>query len=281
MILAPAAAAKNTKNAMESNKDLPIFLQDPKNLEIFGSVADAIPEGSNLSLYGGPLRNALYYYQFGQALPQRDYDCIFQGDRELLFKNLHENGFSFGRTNTERKVVLRKPKVENPQGFSDYVYLDIVMARAGETVPQMLKDRVNFTINGFALDVRDALTSDWREKIIEVPNAREDLTKKELHLLARHPINIYACLRFVSLGFKAPSDEEIKTMLEDLRGIDEMRFERDTEKAAQYVGGVERAQEIARQIGIGFNIFDLKEIKSSEIHPEAEMEEGGGPETRK
>ena len=244
-----------------SNQDLPIFLRDERVHQILQEVVGSIPENSEAYLHGGAARNAVYYRLFKEELPQRDFDMVLIGDKDLFVANLFARGFVRGKKNIETAATFKKPKRENPsEDFADWVYLDIVF-RKNMTIQESLKQKVNFIINGSAINLRDIESPDWFEKIVTLPGTLEDLKLKRLRTNKRYPINIYACVRFVSLGFAPPSREDLDNMIEDLRNIDDVKFIRDRDKVIRYVGSADKVREIVKQLGIKVDILDLNSIK--------------------
>ena len=240
---------------------LPIFLKDEKVQQILQEAVDAIPQDSEVYLHGVAARNAVYYRLFNEELPQRDFDMVLIGDKDAFTSNLLARGFVRGKKNTETGATFKKPRVENPsEDFADWVYLDVVF-RKNMTIQESLAQRVNFTINGSAINLQDIDKPDWFEKVVMIPGTLEDLKSKRLRTNKRYAINMYACVRFVSLGFTPPSKNELDDMVDDLRRIDEVKFARDTEKVIRYVGSAEKVREIVRRLGINVDILDLNSIK--------------------
>jgi hypothetical protein len=248
---------------MEQN--LPIFLKDERVHQILREVINAIPQNSEVYLHGGAARNAVYYRLFNQELPQRDFDMLLICDKESFAKNLLERGFVRGKKNTETGATFKKPRIGSPsEDFDDWVYLDVVF-RKDMTIQESLVQRVNFTINGSAINLQDIDKPNWFEKVVMIPGTLENLKEKKLRTNKRYAINVYACVRFVSLGFAHPPKNELDDMVEDLHRIDEIKFSRDTEKVIRYVGSAEKVREIVKQLGINVDILNLNSIK------------GGGP----
>lgn len=246
-----------------SNQDLPIFLKNERVHQILREVVASIPEDSEAYLHGGSARNAVYYRLFKAELPQRDFDMVLIGDKDLFVANLLARGFVRGKKNIETAATFKKPRLENPsEDFADWVYLDVVF-RKNITIQESLKQKVNFIINGSAINLRDIDSPDWFEKVVTLPGTLEDLKLKRLRTNKRYPINIYACVRFVSLGFAPPPKEDLYHMVDDLRKIDEAKFIRDREKVIRYVGSADKVKKIVEQLGITVDILDLNSIKKT------------------
>jgi len=241
--------------------NLPLFLKDERVHRILQEVIEVIPQNSELYLHGGAARNAIYYRLFGEELPQRDFDMIFIGDKNAFAANLFVRGFVYGKKNTETAAVFKKAKVENPStDYADWVYLDVVY-RKDMTIEESLKQKINFTINGSAINLRDIDSPDWFDKVVMLPGTLEDLKSKQLRTNVRYPINIYACVRFISLGFASPSKKELGEMTDDLRNVEETKFTYNVDKVIQYVGSAEKVREIVKQLGINIDILDFNSIK--------------------
>ncbi len=254
------------KKRRASDSRLPVFMQDPKTNEILKEAAEAVPKGSKAYLVGGSGRNAVYYFLFRKKLPQRDYDVLFIGDRKQFVKNLRARGFIYGFIRRKHEVVLKKKIVEKPKHhYLDFVVLDIHFPKKEDekkSVLQNLKENAGFTINGFVIPLKDVASKNWREKVIALPNALRDLKNKQLRVnVISHPANLYACLRFMSQGFLAPTEKEVMELLPALGRLPKYKFERNRKKIFDYVGGEEKARRLARKLGVKQDIFDFETIK--------------------
>lgn len=249
----------------ELQSNLPIFMQDPKTNEILGEAASVIPKGLNVYLSGGALRNALYYELFHKRLPQRDYDLLVLGKKEGFIKRLRPLGFVYGRIRRKHETVLMKKKVSKPKTFSDYVVLDIKETQ-DRNIKENMRMRVSFTVNGFALPLKHISSRNWRKQVIAMPGAMDDLKGKKLHMLnIAHPANLFAAIRFMSKGFKAPPKDEVDRLLSALGGLEKWRFNRNVRKVFDYVGGEAEARRLARRLGIEKDIFDFETIKTLNV----------------
>ncbi len=59
---------------------LPVFLADSSTLRILAEAKDLVPNGTEVFLFGGSVRNAVVYAVSGKKETQRDYDCLVIGD---------------------------------------------------------------------------------------------------------------------------------------------------------------------------------------------------------
>ncbi|MBI4449530.1 hypothetical protein HY634_00565 [Candidatus Uhrbacteria bacterium] len=245
------------------NHRLPLFMHDDAVAEIIRSAIAAIPEGTRVYLVGGAVRNAFYYQIFRRRLPQRDYDLVCIGDWRSFVRNLRKQGFVWGKLRRARQVVLMYPKVARPRAHqpTDYVVLDTQLA-LNKTIRAELKKKINFSINGFAIPLQAVVQPTWQRRAIMLPCAYEDLKARRLRVLhGIHPTNLYACLRFMSQGFRPPSKQDVEQLLTSLTTIEEWRFDRNVRKVFNYVGGERRARQLVRRLGIRENIFDLKVLR--------------------
>lgn len=244
------------------DRKLPVFMQDPKTFEILKDVKSAIPKNTKAYLVGGAVRNALYFKLFNEKLPQRDYDVLLIGDKGGFVKNLRSFGFVYGLIKRKHEITLKKKRVPKPKHkFDDYLFLDIHIS--GErNILKNLRDNSNFTINGFALSLKDITSGSWHRKIVSLPNSLKDLKDKRLRVNAiAHPAELFACLRFMSRGFKPPSQKEVKGLLTALSSLEKWRFEKNVKKLFDYVNGRGEARKLAKKLGIEKDIFDFRTVK--------------------
>jgi hypothetical protein len=241
---------------------LPIILKDTYVEAALREVVELTPKGQEVYLHGGALRNSIYFHLTGEIMPQRDYDLIVMGDKDSFISALTNAGFIMGKKNTPTTVVLKKPKKENPsEDFADWIVLDVVF-RQNTTIETVLAEKVNFTINGSAIKLEDLFLPTWYERLISLPGAMQDLKSRVIKTNKAYPINIYACIRFVSQGFSV-STEEVEGMVVGLKEIPLEKFQTNVDKVISYVGSREAVLSIAKQIGVRINILDLKEIQAS------------------
>lgn len=247
-----------------TNKYIKLLSEGNDLIRILREVSNSVPPNTNVYVLGGGSRNSVYYSLFGVALPQRDYDLLLLGDLDRFTTNLRAHGFVYGKIRRKDQIVLKKGKFKNAKAITDYVVLDI--HRAYET--NVLKDMLatsNFTINGFAIPLRHYLSDNFQEYMIAIPNAKEDLKNHQLHLnmqgIKTNSSGLFACLRFMSIGFKSPSKYEIELLLENLPNLEKWRFERNVKKVFGYVGGENKARELVKKLGINIDIFDFAKLK--------------------
>ena len=122
-----------------------------------------------------------------------------------------------------------------------------------------------FTINGFAIPLRQYLSKNIKKFLIALPGAEKDLKSHRLKLnitgYDKHPGNLYSCLRFMSIGFTPPDKKEIKLLLNQLPKLEDWRFERNVEKVFRYVGGEKKARRLVKRLGIKIDVFSFKKLK--------------------
>ena len=241
---------------------LPIFMQDSKSHDILNDARSSIPKNTKIYLVGGAVRNALFFKFFKEKLPPRDYDILLVGDKNKFIENLRAHGFVYGFIRRKHEVTLKKKKILRPQHvFNDYVFLDVHISDE-KSILKNLKDNSNFTINGFALSLKEINSKNWHKKVISLPGAMRDLKNKKLRVnVIVHPANLFACLRFMSKGFEPPSQEEVKNLLVALGMLEKWRYKRNIKKLFDYVGGETEARKLVKKLGIRKDIFDFKTIK--------------------
>lgn len=137
----------------------------------------------------------------------------------------------------------------------------------GTTIEENIRSNVAFTINGCAINARDLFTKPGKDALIQVlPTALQDIRDKKLRLNKEGykyaPSYFYAMLRFMSVGFAAPSQEEVQLLLKELPKLEHARFERNVKKVWDYVGGEVKARELVSSLGITFDVFDEETVKS-------------------
>ncbi len=241
----------------------PIFLQNTKVAEIFREIKKSVPKNSQLFLVGGALRNSVFYHFFKKKLKQRDYDLIFIGSRKQFVDNLRCLGFIYGRIRRKNQVVLKKEIVKNPKDISDFLVLDISFS-AQKDIQDILKNKINFTINGFAINIKDIFSDNWMGKIIALPHSIANIKAKQLRLNTEKKdfigTDLYACIRFISQGFEKPSKDEIEILFRAMKKLQKYKFERNKKKVFAYVGGKEKAKKIVKNIGLNEDIFSFKTV---------------------
>ncbi|MFH0713165.1 MAG: hypothetical protein V1722_01400 [Candidatus Micrarchaeota archaeon] len=236
---------------------LPIFLQDPHVYAIFQDVVAALPKRTKFYIVGGAMRNAMFYYYFGKKLPQRDYDSVIIGDHKKFIANLRKCGFTYGKIRRRDQLVMKRAKSKSAPGddLSDFVFLDMHWQKRGNVL-QNLKEHSSFTINGFAIEVRDLFAKNWVAKVAKMPRSIKDMKAKRLVVNAvdnKH--NLFAALRFMSVGFKPPSKSDVEWLAREFATAHKKKRKRNLKKLYDYVGGEKKAEKLAKKIGI-----NLKEI---------------------
>jgi len=248
---------------MITNKKLPLFLLDEKTNEIFKIVVASVPKGTRAYLVGGAIRNAIYYKYFKEELPRRDFDIMLIGDKDGFVKNLRRNGFVYGKIKRKHEVVVKMKRIPKPVHIhNDYLYLDIHISDEKSALKNLAQNS-NFTINGSTISLADIFREDWFDKLLSLPGALIDLKNKQLRLnQLSHPANLFACMRFMSLGFKQPKPAEISLLLKSLGGLKKPRYEKNIKKLFGYVGGEDNARKLLKKLKIKQDLFDLKVIKT-------------------
>ena len=253
------------------NKPLLQLKYNTKEAEAeFRRVMSNIPEGVELYLVGGAVRNSLIREFHGQDLIQRDYDQVITKGTEQYKEYLESQGFKENPypSHQDIQTVYNKVLVHGEPNFdyNDYIVFDM-HTMDGTNITYNIEKFVAFTINGCAIKGRDALTKPWEDVLIEVlPGAVQDIKDKQLRLnrngYKEMSSNFYAMLRFMSVGFSAPSTEEVQLLLNELPNLEHARFERNVKKIWDYVGGEDKARNLVRSLGIDIDVFDEQAVKS-------------------
>lgn len=246
------------------NSYIKLLANDSFLAKILEEAVESIPSETNVYVIGGAARNSVYYDLFKKTLPQRDYDLLFRGDLDRYIGNLRSRGFTYGKIRRKNQVVLKKRKFPEAKLISDHVVLDIHITQETNVLKNLLAYS-NFTINGFAIPLQHYLSGNFKKYMIALPNAEKDLRNLHIHLNRKGYKSIsgalFACLRFMSIGFKPPGDDEVKLLLKNLPNLEKWRFERNVKKVFDYVGGEEKAREMVKGLGIPIDIFDFVKLK--------------------
>ena len=243
---------------------LPLFMRREGVAPIIAEAIAAIPKGTNVYVTGGAARNAVYYNAFKKKLPQRDYDLLVVGDMQAYVRNLRKKGFIYGKIRRKHTIVVKKRRVPHPvDPLDDYVYLDLYVAPQFSSLQENIRFGANFTINQFAFPLAASTSPAWRKRIVTLPGAIRDMKAKQLRLsesLKHHPGDLFACLRFMSQGFKPPSKNEVGVLLEAFARFEPWRYPRNVKKVFRYVGGEEKARHLAKKLGITHDIFSYETV---------------------
>lgn len=236
----------------------------------FKEINQCVPKGSKLFLVGGTLRNLVYYSFFKKKLIQRDYDLILIGNHEKFIQNLRRLGFKYGKIRRKNQIVLKKFKIKNNKDFFENIVLDISFFENAE-INSLLKNKINFTINGFAIEFKNIFKENWLDYLIKLPFAIEDIKTKKIRLNTQKTdffgTDLYACIRFMSQGFKQPTKKEIDILFNSLKKLPKYKFERNKNKVFDYVGDDKKLRKILKELGLKEDIFsfdkinDLRKIK--------------------
>lgn len=239
-------------------KSLPFFLHNDNIRTIFQDVVACLWDDVEAYLVSGAIRNSLVYKLLGEELPWRDYDVVVVQWQEEFVQRLQNKGFSFTDGHLKgmsHGAILRRPKFPNPKKMIDYVYLDLIFSSKSSFIQRNMESP-NFTLNGAALSLGEIFAADRYEKLIVLPTTIADIQNKQIRVNnAGGSTNIYACLRFMHLGFAPPLQEEVQALLQSWREITKGRFERNIKKLTDYVWGMDRARELARELGVWEDLF--------------------------
>ncbi|MEK6897783.1 MAG: hypothetical protein AABX28_00310 [Nanoarchaeota archaeon] len=234
---------------------IPVFLQEPSTYLIFQDIVNAIPKKTKFYIVGGAMRNIMFYYFFKKKLPQRDFDSIIIGNHKKFIDNLRKFGFVYGKIRRKNQITLERKKFPKAKELKDLVVLDIHWKKSGNILKE-LKQHSSFTINGFAIEVRDLFLKNWRQKIIAMTGAISDLKSKKLRVNSidnKH--NLFAAIRFMSLGFKKPSKNDIDWLLREFKNAPKRRTKTNLKKLFDYVVVKEKAKNLAEKLHLKEEIF--------------------------
>ena len=236
----------------------------------FRRVMTNLPEEVELYIVGGSVRNSLIREFHGQDLIQRDYDQVITKGTKSYEKYLESLGFKENPypSHQDTQTVYNKVLVQGEPNwdYDDYIVFDM-HTMDGTNIAYNIENFVAFTINGCAIMAQDVLTKPWKDALVEVlPGSIQDIKNKLLRLnldgYREMPSNFYAMLRFMSVGFSAPSPEEVRMLLKELPNLEHARFERNVKKIWEYVGGEYKARELVRSLSIDVDVFDEEAVKS-------------------
>ena len=241
----------------------------------FKKVMTGLPPSVELYLIGGSLRNALYREFHNEKLIQRDYDqVVTKGSKEYIeyLRSLGYNERPYP-SNQDKQVVYNmalSSKAEAGDSYDHWLVLDLHTVD-GSTIEENIKYNAGFTINGCAIKASDLFSKPWKEAIVEVlPTAVQDIKEKRLRInpdgYKHMPSNFYAMLRFMSVGFSAPTNNEVRLLLTELSNIEHSRFERNVKKVWDYAGSEAKARQLVRSLGIDIDVFDEKALKIAFSH---------------
>jgi len=242
------------------SKELPIFMEEEIANKILREAISCIPKGTSIYLIGGRIRNALYYNHFGKRFPSRDYDLFMSERPDKFISNLRKIGFVYGKMKRKDEITVKKKKFEGAKEPKDHVVFDIHFTEK-KTILQNLKEKSNFTINGFAINLNKITFKNWKSCVISLEGAYKDLKNKQIKVNTfNHPAQIFACIRFVSQGFKPPKKKEADGLFMLLGKLRRNQLEININKVLEYTGGKEETLRIARRMGINEDIFSFNTI---------------------
>lgn len=240
-----------------------LFLEDPVIKKYFLEIQSCLTGNCNTYIISGSVRNSLYYYFHQKKLPQRDFDMITIGNPAQFISNLQAKGrFNNSKYPKTNSITLKKIKNTDiqteHQPRDNIVVLDIHYGQEWQSIEDNLREHANFTLNGSAINIRDIMQNERMKNIITLPTTLQDIEDKQLRLNAKHTDEaaIFAYMRFMSQWFK-PQSEEIPIMLEALKNITPLKFERNIPKLYDYVWGEENARQLLQQLNIQKDIFNF------------------------
>jgi hypothetical protein len=229
-----------------------------------------LPTGVEAYLISGSVRNALYRDFHHAVLIQRDYDLVITKGSLECREYLTEIGYEarpYPSRQNEQVVFCKALNEQAHQGNSYLNWLVLDMHTVdGTTIEENIKYNAGFSINGCAVNAKKLFTKPLKESVVELlPTAIQDIKDRRLRInpdgYTYSASNFYAMLRFMSVGFSAPSTAEVNMLLRELPKIEHSRFDRTVQKVWDYVGGQDNARKLVSQLGIDIDVFNEQEVK--------------------
>ncbi|MGK2896243.1 MAG: hypothetical protein ACSLEY_01385 [Candidatus Saccharimonadales bacterium] len=244
-----------------------IFFYSDAAKDAVQSVIQSLPDGVEVYLVGGAIRNALVKKYHDETWVQRDYDQAITSGSSQYLAQLEQLGFSQGGISNIEHIVMVKPlKADGQVGsYEDNIVFDMHTVD-GTTIEDNLKYSTALSINGFALPLRNIFDEDWEDKLIQLPGALESIKNKQINLnqegYTSESNYFFALLRFMGAGFAAPRHDDVIKLLKVTADIEPDRYARNVTKLVNYVGGEDRVREIVNSLGIeNLDIFDEQSTK--------------------
>lgn len=232
-----------------------IFFYSNRARNSMNTIIEKLPPDVDVWLVGGAVRNALVKKYHGETWLQRDYDQVVIKNTDKYFDYLKNNGFIFRGIDDPNHKTASMAVVDDAReiSYEDNLVFDMHIAE-GTTIEDNLKNDTMLLLNGCAISLKDILTDDIESKIIALPGAVESIKSREIIL---NPYNndaesnyFFAVLRFMGMGFSAPTREDSLMLLRRVKNLPSDRYERNVAKVANYVGGKEKLVEIVNSLGI-------------------------------
>lgn len=225
-------------------------------------LVQSLPTDVEVYLVGGVLRNAMVRKYHNDTWVQRDYDQIVTKNSQKYVEYLKENGFIFRGIDDIAHKTASKPVVENAKeiSYQDNLVFDIHLVD-GTSVEDNLLHSTGLSINGFALNLRDVFADDWEKKLICLPGAVESIKQKGILLndngYESESNYFFALLRFMGMGFSAPSHEDVIKLLKTTNKLSPERYQRNIAKLTEYLGGADNVVSVVGSLNIdGLDIYN-------------------------
>jgi hypothetical protein len=257
---------------MKSNSPLKLNYNSSEAEHSLREAIRGLPDGVELYLVGGAVRNALIREIHSTRLTQRDYDQVITKGSKIYTDYLASLGYDERPypSHQDEQVVYSFPLNEEAKkgdSYQNWLVLDLHTVD-GTTIEENLRNNAAFTINGCALNARDLYDKPLQDALIQaLPTALQDIKDRQLRLnydgYKYVASNFYAMLRFMSAGFTAPPAEEVQLLLKELPNLEHARFERNVKKVWNYVGGEEKARAMVHDLGVDIDVFDEQVVKSA------------------
>lgn len=245
---------------------LPIDFKDNRGYKIFEHLVNNLPDGVEVYLVAGTVRNAIHKFFHGQdSLQQRDYDQIVTKGSDKYLEYLKSQGFYPGRIQRPTQKVMIKSFVGNddPEDFANNLVFDVNLVDNISAIDNLEK-HVGLTVNGNAISIRDIFSEDWQNKLVSLPGALEAIKDKKLVLSPAgykyQAANLFSVIRFVHNGYTPPPKEDIELLIKELPRVEDERYKKNIQKVFKYVGGEDKARAICKEIGIEADVFDKQKV---------------------
>lgn len=231
------------------------FLDDIESEDALRDAIACLPKGSRAYLVGGTMRNAVYFKEHGERLRQRDFDIAYVSSDFLAFKKaLLANGFTSGTyIRPDQFVVVRARKL--PHALDDYPNIVLDISKAPANFQRTMK-KTDFTIGGCSMPLRKILNDNWYRWIRTLPTSLADIRHKQLRLHRVGSRSLFRAIRFIYMGFSAPTKKDLSLILDVFKDIDPGVLERNIVKLQRLVPE-KSIKRIARQLGVKKEILGI------------------------
>ena len=212
---------------------------------VMTDITGACPRGTKAFLIAGTVRDAL----IGKRTLPKDLDIKIVGDMAGLCSALKKKGYKNLQTLSKRKIRrMKKPSAP---------ILDINQLVSSATIRNWIKS-CDFTVNAVALQIKN-------RKLILHKDALRHIKSRELHICATkvpYKTRIFAAVRLIGKGYKAPPAHEVKILVKELRGISKKDYDHAVHKTLWRLGfDKNRRRKTVGKLRLNFDLLDYKAVK--------------------